>query len=359
MHLIIQAFAVSMISVFVPIYLLTIGFSLAQVVTFLLIEWTLFGLLSPLYAKLIHKIGLREAILIRTPFLILAYLLLFLLESNTTVRAFYWIIPIIGGISGSIYALSITSLFAESLGNKNHGEKTAKLISYPQIISAAGPFIGGFLASLISFPFVIGLVVVFLIISIIPIGLIKEKITHPKFNINVFKDIKVEFKEFLMLNSYGVKSMIFFVVLPLSIYFFSTDILVVGAVISTIALARAGFTMFLGKYCDKHGHKTVIRIGAILTSIILLLLGFFSQSPFLYVLAIISGFTNIMTTLVYETHLYDKARKHPNPLEFLTFKEFSLFWGRLIIFAAMLIYLPNFEVSYFIGAVTTLFFFFL
>ena len=92
-HLILQVFALSMIGIFIPIYLLTIGFSLTQVLVLFLVEWTVFGLFAPLYALIISKVGLKEIIILRTVLLPVLLFLLHLLKYNEFlqkyVRIFY------------------------------------------------------------------------------------------------------------------------------------------------------------------------------------------------------------------------------------------------------------------------------
>lgn len=357
-HLILQSFAISLISVFVPIYLLTINFSLPQVFTYLLIEWTLFGLFTPLYGRIIHKLGLREVILIRTPIYIIGLMLLFLLDTNIALRKVFYVVPILMGSSGALYTLSITSLFAKYFGKSNHSMKTAKLISYPALFSIASPTIGALIASVLGFPFLLTFVSIFLFLSVIPIYLIKNNVYHPKFNLKIFREIKMELKEFLFLNTYGLKGLMFFLILPITLFLYSDNIVSLGIIITVISLCSAIFTLILGKVIPKVGSSRLIKVGAICTSVFLLLLGFFLQNELLYYLSIISGFINILINLPYEMHLFEKANDHSSPLEFLAFKEFSLFFGRLLIFGILILFFSHIEIAYFFTAIATLIFLF-
>lgn len=353
-HIVIQSFAISLISVFVPIYLLTIDFTLSQVFLYLLVEWTLFGLLAPLYGKIIHKLGLKEIILIRTPFLIIGLMLLFSLETSTLIRNYYLIIPIIMGASGALYTLSISSLFAKYMGNKKQTEKTAKFMSYPRIFAIASPTIGAIIASYFGFSFLLTLVSIFLFISVFPIFLIKQKISHPKFNLKVFKEIKLELKEFLLLMAYGITGLVFSLILPITLYLYSSNIISLGIFISAISLISAIFTIYLGKLANRHGYTKILKIGALLTFVLLMLIGYFLKSEYIIHLSLISGFVNILINLPYETHLYKKSREHKSHLEFLVFKEFSLYFGRIFLFGILILFFSNIEFSYYLGAFASL-----
>ncbi len=358
-HLIIQAFAISLIAIFVPVYLLTIGFSLSQVFLYLLVEWTFFWLFAPIYWKIISKVWLREILLFRTPVYITWLVWLFFLENNPILKEFYLIIPAIIWISSSLYTLSITTLFAKYMWKNNHGAKTAKLISYPHICSIAGPTIWAFIASMFGFNVLLILVAVLLFLSVIPIYLIKKKIELPKFDFKVLSKIKLDKKEFILLNSYWAKTLIFSLVLPITLYLYFKDIISLWIIVTIISLLSALFTIYLGKINDKFTKFPLIKIWAILTFFILFSMAFFIKSEILFYLSIISGFINVLINLPYETYLYKKSREHNNPLEFLVFKEFSLFFGRVILFVILTVFFSNIEVAYYFAAIVSLVFLFL
>lgn len=358
-HLMLQAFAISLIAIFVPIYLLSIGFRLEKVFFYLLIEWSVFGLFSPLYGKIIHKVGLREVILIRTPIFILALYLLNLLQESILLQTHFYIVPILMGFSSALYTLSITSLFAYYIGDKNQSLKTAKMMTYPKFVSILAPAIGGLVSATLGFSFLLVMVMFLLLISIIPIYKIKKNIDHPKFDINILKEIKIELHEFIFLNSYGIKSFIIFIFLPIAIYLYNQNIISLGLIISFLSLVSAFFTLYVGKLSDKLGTIKLIRIGAIVTALLFLSMGYFFESNILYFLSIFSGFVGILIDLPYETHLYKKSRSSAHsPLEFLVFKEFSLYFGRLILFSLMIILLSNIDIAFYIGSLASFIFLF-
>ena len=356
-HLIIQGFTVSLISIFIPIYLLTIGFNITAVFIFLLIQWATFGLLSPLYAKIIHKIGLKEIIYIRTPIYVAALLLLSLMKTSMLIQQFYYFIPVLIGFSGALYTLSITSLFAKFLGEKSQGIKVGKFLGLPKLASIIGPFIGGLIALQFGFISLFILVAVLLFVSLIPLSFIKKNVDHPNFNFKRFKNFRTDIKEVVLLNSYGIKGFVLYIILPLALYFASQNPVSLGLIVSLISFIGAFFTIYVGRLIDNHGLAKLIRIGAVLSALLFLVFGYFAKSEVLYYLSLASGIISILLDIPYEEHLYHRSHKAQSPLEFLTFKEFSLATGRILLFLFLIVIVgTNFNAAFYFGGAFALIF---
>lgn len=357
-HIMIQEFAKAMIYIFVPIYLLQVGFELWQVFFYLLVEWATFGLLTPIYGTIIHKVGVREVILLRTPLFIVGLFLIYLLKESIFLQNYYFLIAILLGSSGALYTLSITSLFVTYMGNKNQSVKTAKLMTYPKLITIFSPAIGGFILYNLGFTILLSIVSVLLFLSIIPIYFINKSVDHPKFKLHIFKEIKIEFKEFFFLNVYGVKGFITFLILPLALYIYSKNAATLGFFVSIISLASALFTFYIGKISKKLGVTKMIKFGSLISGLFFLVLGFYFDSSLFIYLALLSGIITMLVDLPYETHLYVISREHHAPLEYMVFKEFSLFFGRLLLFGFLIVIFTRIEIAFYIGSLASFIFMF-
>ena len=86
LNIVLHILAISLIGIFIPIYLLDIGFDLNAVLYFFLVYWFFFMAGAPLVGKLVSRIGTKYTISMRAPTLIL-YLFLLVLpqfqKSNT------------------------------------------------------------------------------------------------------------------------------------------------------------------------------------------------------------------------------------------------------------------------------------
>ncbi len=350
-HLIIQAFAISLVSIFIPVYLLSIGFSLQKVLVFLLIEWGIFGALSPVYGRIINRFGLKEVILIRTPLYFVGLYFLFLLRDNIFLREVFYFIPAIIGASGALYTLSIDSIFASEVGNRKQGEKVAKLIALPQLATIVGPFMGGMLSALWGFQILFFAVFILLFISCIPILLIKEHINHPPFKLKIFKKMKGQFKNFLYIVPFGTKTLIEISIIPLVIYLYQENTIYLGSIVSILSIISGLYVLLIGKLTDKYGYAKILRFGGAVTCIIYLTFGYFLQndsSPFL-LFPIAAAMICFLINLPFETYLFKESRKEKSPLEFLAFREFAQFWGRMILLGTLILFNYNLDFAFYLG----------
>ena len=110
MNISLQSFAMSMVSIFVPIYLLKLGYSLNQTLFYVLLEWLSFGLFAPISAWLSSKFGFKHILLFRLPLTITSLLLLSFIES---ISISIYFVAVLIGISGSMYVIPLNNLFVK------------------------------------------------------------------------------------------------------------------------------------------------------------------------------------------------------------------------------------------------------
>jgi MFS family permease len=353
-HMVIQAFALSMISLFVPIYLLTLDFPVFLVFLFILFQWVTFSAMAPFAGMFIQKIGIREVILIRTPMVVGAFFLLSRMQSDYSLHSTFLFVAIILGMASSLYTVSITSLFAQVMHREKKGSETGIFVSLPSLGAVFGPAVGGLIAVNFGFASLFMFVSVLLIASVIPLLHIRHNLDHPKFDVQEFmQHLKEEKKTFAMLNLYGLKSFIVFIVLPIVIFLNVKDTLSLGIIISCAALLKIVFTMLLGRYIDGHDSSRIAKVGAWVNTAFLLGVGLLIHSHLIVFMSIVSGFFTIFMDLPIESWLYGNANRSRSPVSYIVFKEFSFLIGRAILFSFLVIASQNIELSFYAGALVT------
>lgn len=358
-HLIVQGFAASMISVFIPIFLLELGFGLSDVFIFLLIQWSSFSLLTPVSAKIISKMGLKEVIIFRTILFVGSLISLSLIGRVNIISEYYQFIAFFLGFSSCMYTLSITSLYANFMEKNKKGDETSKFISLPKLGVVFGPAAGGFISMYLGFTVLFIFASILLLCSVIPLSFIDHNLDHPKFDINVFKEsFKKLRKFFIFLNFYGIKGLVMFMVLPVSIYLVGESLGSLGVVVSVISLINIVFSLWLGRKIDHVKPRTVLKVGATLTALLMVVLGVLSSSYLLIYFSFLTGFTGILIDLPFETKLYEQAQKSGNPLMFLVFKELSFLPGRVILLLVLIFLATGIKSSYYLGALSSFVFLF-
>ncbi|MCK4926994.1 MAG: hypothetical protein KAS11_00875, partial [Candidatus Aenigmarchaeota archaeon] len=110
MNLALESFALSLISIFVPIYILSVGYSFDYMILFFMIYYGCIGIFAPVSASLANRFGFKHIILFRTPLLIAFLLGLHNIESLMFSPL---VLAAFGGFGSSLYWISINSIFAK------------------------------------------------------------------------------------------------------------------------------------------------------------------------------------------------------------------------------------------------------
>ena len=353
-HLIVKSLAISMISVFIPIQLLKLGFPLSKAFLFLLVQWGFFGICAPLSSMIISRVGIKEIILLRTPILVGALVFMGAMTSHEALYSYYLFPALLLGFSSSLYTLSISSLFTECMHRKSEGAETSKFIALPTLGTVVGPLIGGWVVITFGFVTLYTIVSVVLMTSIIPIAFVNGNVNHPNFRFSQFKKFfRTHRKMFFMLNLYGIKGFVF-MVLPIALYINRDSILSLGAIMSAITLCNVYSAFKVGHTVDKYGKRTVLKIGVLSTAIVLAVMGVAFESVMLIYFSIAAGGVKILLDVPFESIVFDNAKDCESPLEFLAFKEFSLMFGRVLLFASLIFFSGSIQYAFYAGSVSTL-----
>ena len=144
----IRSFALSLIGVFIPIYLIHEGYSFQSVFLFFAIFSGAHAIGVIPAAKICSKFGFKHSILFSVPFMILGLMGLYSLHLFAPL---FYIIPIIFGIGNALFWMGYHLDFT-IFSNKNHRGKD---ISFAKVLfilfNAVGPFTGGLIAVLFGF----------------------------------------------------------------------------------------------------------------------------------------------------------------------------------------------------------------
>ena len=355
-YLVILSFAISMVDIFIPVYLLKLGYSLSTVFLFLLIQWTTFGLFAPVYGKLISYLGLKEVIILRTPIMILVFLILSVLGEHPLWQQWFFVIPVLYGFAHSVHSLSIQSLFAHFRGDMKPATETGKFIAMPNIARILGPFVGCLIAVTLGFPILFTIVVGLIFVAMVPVWFIKTNLDHPPFHIRTFHQIRTDFKDFAYLVVNGIRSFSVFVIVPIAVYLYAENMLSLGIIMSIIALFKAVTYIISGRWADSHKAFAMMKVGAVGVAAMLLVFAFIHEYAVFAYLVVMIGFVEVLFTVPYETYLFTQSRHiGASCLEFITFKEFSLWMGRAVLFGVLII-VSRIDVAFYMGSAASMIF---
>lgn len=352
----IDGFAFSLIGIFIPIYLLTLNYSVYQVILFFIIYYAFCLIFSFVSIYLTKYFGVLKIIFLRFPFLFAYLASLYFLQSYSIPLI---LVAFLGAVQNMFYWIPLHLLFMRNTKQKEMGSSTGKLFAFPKIAGIIAPLIGGLVMASLGFKYLIIFVFLIFLLSIIPIlGLKKVKIS---FEFNFMKGIRLfnKYPKLFIAEFFGnMGDEIEAIIWPIFIYLSLISIASIGIIGTLISLSSFIFTLIIGKLSDKYNKKTILKIGSFL-----LLLAFsvryFANNEFIfYTISILSGFFIVMLWIPFSSIMYEVAKKNTTD-EFIVFREIPVALGRLFILSIALLFVGNLKIIFPITGLAYLYFLFL
>ena len=327
----IRAFALSLIGLFIPIFLLTAGYSLTLTLIFFAATTITHVIFTFPAAKIASRFGFKHAILFSSPILILAHLGLYGLD------VFQWLFyptAIFFGISSALFWIGYHVDFAKFSDKKRRGRE----VGFSRVVSilfySAGPVIGGSLILIVGFKVIFLAVSILLMASAIPLFMSKDIHSQTKLSLKgTFK--KRSIKDTLAIAGFGAERAAY--VLWIIFIFFTVlgeQYTLLGSVVSLSLLLGAIFIFIIGKFSDSY-RRLVLRVGAISNALVWFFKSLVSTGPQVFLVDAFYGATQSMMLVPFDAISYDKANKQ-GIIRYLIYREMVLNTARFMVLIAMI-----------------------
>lgn len=382
-----QGFAFSLIGIFIPIYLLTLDYQVSQVLIFYIYHYLFLAIFAFLAAYIASRIGLQRTIIIRFPFTFIYLGLLFSLKDFVTPLP---LIAFFSGLESALYWIPLHILFTKNSNKEEMGDSTGKLFALPQIMGLLAPLIGGLLATIFGFKFLIGAVIILLLLSVLPLfnlssseaftfsgkmlalpqlATIANSIYHritdalpikSQFNFQPArgKELYQKHKKYFwaeIFDNIGEETEA--IIWPIFIYLNLLSVASVGLVGTLLSLGSILVTLIIGKASDKINKMKLIKAGAFLLALTWLARYFFASQPLYFVMTIVSGFFTALFLVAYSSKLYSLAKEDESLTdEFFVFREIPVALGRISVLVIALIFINNFNITFLVSGLSYFYF---
>ena len=225
---VLRLLALSMISLFVPIFLIERGFSILSVAFF---ELGMFSVMIPLHYYIllwINKWGVKRTLLVSYFINILFYILLFCnnyLIANIGRIGFLFAVGLLNVIAVGLYWTAHHIYFIKSINGKEAGTKLAIISGIPTIIAIASPFLGSVLITNFNFEtsFIVSAVFLFIASFVL---FFSGKISSIEINLDVGKIIdKKNMGKNIIFIILGIGNSSVGLIWPLLLFFLSVKLI--------------------------------------------------------------------------------------------------------------------------------------
>ncbi|MFH1638108.1 MAG: MFS transporter [Candidatus Woesearchaeota archaeon] len=355
-NIFIRALAISLVGVFIPLYLYReIGYTLREVFLFYTLLFCLVVVFSPIVAKIVLKIGVKKAMLISSVLTIAFYLML-------NALAFMYIPMIVLVLfyasSSQLYWVPYHIEFSRHTDHNNRGMEMGMWYSLFTSVGVIGPVLGAIIATYFNFSMLYILAIILFVLSVAPIFLIKERSIEYKFRLRSFL-LSHPKKDILVYIGDGIRTVVSMVVWPFFMFIALGTYLAIGSIKSGVALLSIVVSLIVGKISDKYDKRAILRIGAVLSSITFFIRSFFGSLTSLFLITTAGDFSDVIVGVPLHSKLYDQiASKGHRKLEYIVFREVWLNSGRAVILGLIFIF-GSMELSFVLTGLTNFFLFFL
>lgn len=263
-----RALGMSIIGIFVPIYMLKIGYSVQSIFAMFLMWVSFKPLVIYIIAKTIARLGPKHGIALGTIFTIIY------LSALLSIQELNWplvLISFLGSLAYSMFGISFEVDFSKIKHTEHGGKELGYLQIFERVGAIAGPIIGGLLATFFDPRYTIAAAILVLCGSLIPIFMSAEPVTtHQHLKLKGFP-LRRYRRDFISSMFLGMENTISIIIWPMfiALTIFTTKTFAALGFLSAASTVVALLTvMIIGKTIDKRHGGRLLNIGVIFNSIL-------------------------------------------------------------------------------------------
>ena len=300
-----RSLALNIISVFVPIYLYKIGYSISSILLLFLVWFGVRPLYCLLAAKLIARIGPKHVIALANVIYIVFLTLLISIEDLNWPLA---LIALVGSLATTLFLIA----FQVDFSKIKHSEHGGKELSYEHIVerigAVLGPIVGGLVATFIDPRYAFATAIIVLCASLVPIFMSAEPI-HTRQQI-VYKGFpwRRHKRDFVSGVGFDVENLVTGLVWPLfiAITVLTANTYATLGLLAAVSTAIALIAIFtIGRLVDEKRGGMLLRAGAVTNAILHLCRPFASSFGLIIAVNVINEPLTVAYRLPYEKGRYD------------------------------------------------------
>jgi len=326
-----RAFSLGLVSIFIPLFLLNLGYSLVAVFIFFLCT-SIFHVVALIpSAYLSSKIGFKHVIMLSQPFLIVSFVLLYFLEFVFVPLV---LISFFLGIYGGLFWLAFHSDFAENSEKGHQGKEVATGSIITSILSAVAPIIGGLVIVYLNFSYLLLVVALIILASVIPLFLTKDKKEPVDFSIR--KIFANRNKHHLVgYLGYGFYTRGFTLFWPVILFSILGSYVALGLITTFLLIFSLIATVVFGSFFDKKKKNFIagsIFVGGVLWIVRLLV----STTIFAFIIDSIHGLVKPSGEVSLDAVSYEVAGE--NAVDYMIYRETIIHLGVILTMLIVIVF---------------------
>src|SRR3989338_10725119 len=249
-----RALAMSLVGIFVPVYLYILGYGVLSIILFFMAVSATHALLCPVSAKVSSKVGVKHGMLFGFLLYFIYYVSLAMLADNS--RLFFFVAAALGAAQ-AMFWVPFHAFFPVFTDKKKRGEEIALLQIFLSTVSVVAPFIGGLIILFFGFDTLFSAGLAVLMAAALPLFATRDvRFPFTSFRADGFhRKVAVS----LFSGSSAWANEIFW---PLFAFMIVGSAAVLGGIVAFATLVAFVAIWIVGKLCDNGHRKGALELGS-------------------------------------------------------------------------------------------------
>lgn len=339
----ILGFALSAATLFEPIYLYTLRYSLLQIVGYYAVTYALYFFLVPLGAKFALRYGVERSILAGSILLIFYYLAFFGIARNPQ---FIFLAMVLAAVYKMFYWVAYHADFAQYSTKEEVGREVGGMSVVISITTIFGPVAGGAVIAAFGFPVLFVIVAALIVLSNVPLLFSPSQPARASFSYrDAYRRLvrKENLRRVITALGYG-EDFLVAAFWPIFIYLVVGGAQNVGIIVTFSSLLTSLILLYIGRLTDLKNKFSVLRAGAALKSLVWIMRIAVITGAQVFLLDTLYRVASGSTEYPILTETYNKARES-NVMAGVVLFEMALIVGKLLTMAAVTVLLWQYPAS--------------
>ncbi len=350
-----HTFARSMVTIFVPIFLLQIGYSISEVIVYYLIFNLIDVPLNFVARNFVKKIGARWVIILGSIASVAFFIGIYNLKSDAWPLLI--LIAFLAAVYDTFYWVAHLYLFMKcSKNDDNVSGDTSKLSIIQQIASFLAPLLGALILIYLNRSFLIVVSILILIISIVPLFMIKDFKDKPIRKQKTFREFFHNWsitRDYVISAFRAISNTSERVIWPLFLYTLFKNIESVAVLPMIISLTAIMFTYFVGKTVMEK-RESLMTVGATIVALIWILRLVIENNAFYYISVFLMGLFSILISLPLDSYIFEKGEKL-DTLSASTYRNTTHMSANVVFFGVLILLVNVFDISFVLASLSMIF----
>lgn len=330
----IRTLAVTMTTIFVPIYLYRLGFTLTEILTYFLVMSVAWALVLYPAMRLANAIGFNRAMGLSMVFYGVQILMLATLPQISWPL---WLLAVLFAIAVALYWPQFRASFAYSLlHTKVTGTAVGLSSALTLLAYGLAPAIGGAIATYLGIWILYVLAMACLVVAALPLMTGPDAIRHQPFRL---RDINLRrVWPDLTANAGGeVDDVVDGMIWPLFIFLLVPTYVGVGILSSVTVMASIAIALYTGRNQATHGTASYLKGGTTIISLNSMFRMLTQSAGQIAGVNFLGGLGHALTETPFNSRYYQNADQEPL-LPYMFYMQFASALGDILLFGALLIF---------------------